>query len=156
MRGSKTVDLTLNMSGGVERDSVQAARRNRVYIVRSVTFVTEEAADNPATADTGTYRTITVVYGPDHYIRPSALYDMCFIEPGDPYNARLVDRTYASLSRLSILRFINIEMRPAGEIGDTGILDCVINISRNRKQSVSLELEGTNSEGDLGFGIGAT
>lgn len=156
VRGSKTVDLTLNMSGGVERDSVQAARRNRVYIVRSVTFVTEEAADNPATADTVTYRNIKVVYGPDHYIRPSALYDMCFIEPGDPYNARLVDRTYASLSRLSILRFINIEMRPAGEIGDTGILDCVINISRNRKQSVSLELEGTNSEGDLGFGIGAT
>ncbi|MDO4319320.1 MAG: BamA/TamA family outer membrane protein [Bacteroidales bacterium] len=156
VRGSKVVDLTLNMSGGVERDSLQTMRGNRVYMVRSVTFVTEEAAADPAMADTVDYRGLQVVYGRDRYIRPSSLYDMCFIEPGRPYNARMVDRTYASLSRLSILRFINIEMRPAGSVGDIGLLDCVISISRNRKQSVSLELEGTNSEGDLGFGIGAT
>lgn len=156
IRGSKEVTLTLNMAAGTERDSVQTARRNRVYVVRSVTFVTEEAQHDPALADTVEYRGMEMVYGPDRYIRPSSLYDMCFIEPGEPYNARMVDRTYASLSRLSILRFINIDMKPAGEVGDIGLLDCVISISRNRKQSVSLEVEGTNSEGDLGFGIGAT
>ncbi len=152
--GSKEVDLTLNMSvSGVARDSVWEPAR--MYVVRSVSFVTEQAAEG-AVRDTVPYRNITVVYGADRYIRPSALYDMCFIEPGQPYDSREVDRTYASLSRLSILRFINIDMQPAGAAGDIGLLDCVITISRNRKQSVTLELEGTNSEGDLGFGVGAT
>lgn len=68
----------------------------------------------------------------------------------------MVDKTYSSLSRLSILRFINIEMHPGGTVGNAEMLDAVITISRNKKQSISLELEGTNSEGDLGFGIGAT
>ena len=31
-----------------------------------------------------------------------------------------------------------------------------IRLSRNKKQSITLDIEGTNSEGDLGFGVGAT
>lgn len=152
VRGSKDIDLTLNLRAGQQRDTVALAR---MYYIRSVTFVTEDAtrAEHP---DTVRYRNISVVYGPDRYIRPSSLYDMCFIEPGRHYSARDVDRTYSSLSRLSILRFINVEMRPAGRVGDAELLDAVINISRNKKQSVSVEVEGTNSEGDLGFGVGAT
>lgn len=152
VRGSKNIDLTLNLRAGAQRDTIHSAS---VYYIRSVTFVTEDGAqaEHP---DTVLYRNISVIYGADRYIRPSALYDMCFIEPGQLYSLRNVDRTYSSLSRLSILRFINIEMRPAGRAGDAGLLDAVINISRNKKQSVSLEVEGTNSEGDLGFGIGAT
>ena len=66
-----------------------------------------------------------------------------------------MDRTYESLSRLGIIRTINIEMVPTGqeEDGMPG-LDAYIFLSRNKKQSVTLDLEGTNSEGDLGFGIG--
>ena len=36
------------------------------------------------------------------------------------------------------------------------LLDVYILLSRNKKQSITLDIEGTNSEGDLGFGIGAT
>ncbi len=151
VRGSKDIALTLNLRAP---DNTRPADHH-LYYIRSVTFVTEEAthAEHP---DTVGYRNISVVYGPDRYIKPSALYDMCFIEPGRPYSSRMVDKTYSSLSRLSILRFINIEMHPGGTVGNAEMLDAVITISRNKKQSISLELEGTNSEGDLGFGIGAT
>lgn len=155
VRGSKDVDLTLNLTAAPARDSIWIPAR--VYMVRGVRFVTEQAMSTPAERrDTVHYRGMDMVYGPDRYIRPSALYDMCFIEPGEPYDSRKVDRTYSSLSRLSILRFINIEMVPAGTLGEIGLVDAVITISRNKKQSISLELEGTNSEGDLGFGVGAT
>ncbi len=152
VRGSKDIALTLNLRAP---DNTRPADPHHLYYIRSVTFVTEEAthAEHP---DTVGYRNISVVYGPDRYIKPSALYDMCFIEPGRPYSSRMVDKTYSSLSRLSILRFINIEMHPGGTVGNAEMLDAVITISRNKKQSISLELEGTNSEGDLGFGIGAT
>ena len=161
VRGSKEIDLTLNLRSYQPRQNV-APSAYPLYMIRHVTFVTEEGAraEHP---DTISYRGMDFVFGPDHYLRPSTLYDMCFIEPGTIYDSRRVDRTYAALSRLSILRFINIEMKPAGHVtreinghsADVGMLDAVIAISRNRKQSVSLELEGTNSEGDLGFGIGA-
>ena len=152
VRGSKDIALTLNLRAPA---NTRPADPHHLYYIRSVTFVTEEAthAEHP---DTVGYRNISVVYGPDRYIKPSALYDMCFIEPGRPYSSRMVDKTYSSLSRLSILRFINIEMHPGGTVGNAEMLDAVITISRNKKQSISLELEGTNSEGDLGFGIGAT
>lgn len=152
VRGSKDIALTLNMRAPGQRDS---AAVHRQFFIKSVTFVTEDALQNTP-RDTVDYRGMRFVFGPDHYIRPSALYDMCFIEPGAKYSARSVDRTYSSLSRLTILRFINIEMTPAGSMGDHGLLDATITISRNKKQSVSVELEGTNSAGDLGFGVGAT
>lgn len=162
--GSKDIALTLNLRDPGVRNTLDAPadtaddNRHHVYIVRSVTFITDEALNAaPEERDTIHYRGLDIVYGPDRYIRPSALYDVCFIEPGTNYSANNVDRTYAALSRLSILKFISIEMEQAGHLtADTELLDAVINISRNRKQGVTLELEGTNSEGDFGFGIGAT
>lgn len=152
VRGSKEIALTLNLNAPGERDTMAIHRR---YFIKSVTFVTEDALRSEQ-RDTVDYRGMRFVYGPDHYIRPSALYDMCFLEPGMRYSERAVDRTYSSLSRLTILRFINIELTPAGKLGSEPLLDATITISRNKKQSVSVEVEGTNSAGDLGFGIGAT
>lgn len=155
-RGSKEIALTLNLQSpqGFLKDEDDGVVHRR-YWVKGVTFVTEDALQSED-RDTVFYRGMRFIFGPDRYIRPSALYDMCFIEPGMRYSARSIDRTYSSLSRLSILRFINIEMVPAGAIGEEAMLDAVITISRNKKQSISVELEGTNSAGDLGFGLGAT
>ncbi len=153
-RGSKNVGLTLNLRNTMLRDTVE--HRHRKYVIRSVTFITEDESEEGIAPDTVDYRNIRVIYGGDRYIRPSALYDMCFIEPGQIYSATNVDRTYASLSRLTILRFINISMNPVVSDGDKEYIDAVINISRNKKRNISVELEGTNSEGDLGFGVGTT
>jgi len=75
---------------------------------------------------------------------------------GEPYNAADVERTYEGLSQLSILKFINIEMKPLTQIDGEMYIDAYILLSRNKKQSLSIEVEGTNSEGDLGFGVGLT
>lgn len=156
VRGSKEIALTLNMAAPRNSKEINGGfSPHRKYIVHNVTFITEDALRSEV-RDTVHYRNMTFVYGPDRYIKPSSLYDMCFIEPGAQYSSHNVDRTYSSLSRLSILRFINIEMKPAGVVDDIALLDASITVSRNKKQSVSVELEGTNSAGDLGFGIGAT
>ena len=41
-------------------------------------------------------------------------------------------------------------------MGDDVMLDAYVLLTRGKKQGISLELEGTNSEGDLGFGVGLT
>jgi outer membrane protein assembly factor BamA len=125
------------------------------YRIRSVYFITD-APNSKAYQDTVQYKGVNVVYGPDRYIKPKVLEEKCFIHPGDIYRAAATDRTYESLSQLGILRTINIEMKPAGRADGQEWLDAYILLSRNKKQGITLELEGTNSEGDLGFGVGLT
>ncbi|WP_289737009.1 BamA/TamA family outer membrane protein [Paramuribaculum intestinale] len=129
------------------------------YRVRSVWFITDYAPNSDRTwqRDTVSRGDIHVVYGRDRYIRPSTLEEKCFIEPGQLYSSRDVDMTYQSLAQLGILRSINIEMQPvSAPVDGRQWIDAYVYLTRNKKQGATLELEGTNSEGDLGFGIGAT
>lgn len=154
VRGSRDVSLTLRLRPP-HAATVQSAATASRYRVASVTFVTD--ADDPAAArDTVHFRDINIVYGPDHYLRPAVLEENCYIHPGQPYSSVAVDRTYEALARLGILRYVNIDMQPAGELDGEVLLAAVINMGRNRKQSVSVELDGTNSEGDLGAGVALT
>ncbi|MDE7237202.1 MAG: outer membrane protein assembly factor, partial [Paramuribaculum sp.] len=167
--GSYDVDLTLTvnppraMAGHVtdnidvtEEEIATAAPDHTRYTIGNVYFITDYAPGR-AGADAAVERDsvvtpsgIVVVYGHDRYIRPEALEEQCFIMPGEEYNASEVDRTYEALSRLALLRSVNIDVRPVGP----STVDAYIMLTRNKKQGVTLEVEGTNSEGDLGFGIG--
>lgn len=155
VRGSRDVDLTLRLrpphSATMRADT--AATRFRIG---TVTFVTDADAAASQPRDTVRYRDVSVVYGPDHYLRPSVLEEKCYLVPGQLYTARDVDRTYESLAQLGILRFVNIEMEPGPVVDGEQWLNVVINMGRNHKQAVSVELDGTNSEGDLGAGVSLT
>jgi len=171
--GSKDVALTLNLHSPKVRlsESGQGSRTklgaladsllridpgHHRYEFRRVVFLVEgdDGIDN--LKDTVEYHGKTFVYGDDKYLRPQLLDEMCYIEPGSEYSARAVERTYEALGRLSIVKFINIEMEAGGRKGPIGLLDAYIHLSRNKKQGITAELEGTNSEGDLGFGLGLT
>ena len=162
-RGSLDVDLMMNLREPFAAPgSVEKLDTHRLYYVRNVVFVTDYNAShdygdfNFASQDTVDYKGITVLYGHDRYIKPSVLYDNCFIQPGEKYRASRVDRTYEALGRLGILKYVNITLRPVTTIDGRMWLDAYILLTRTKKQGVTLELEGTNSEGDLGFGIGLT
>ena len=169
--GSKLVGLTLSLNapdaraarGGSEQfaDSLSLnPHLHHRYDIRKVVFVIDTDIDQGKRElklqDTVMYKGTTFIFGGDRYLRPATLDEMCYIQPGRPYSARQVERTYEALGRLSIVKFINIEMEPVGSIGDIGLLDAYIYLARNKKQAASVELEGTNSEGDLGFGVGVT
>ncbi|MDE6555866.1 MAG: BamA/TamA family outer membrane protein, partial [Duncaniella sp.] len=167
--GSKEVDLTLvvrppRQGLGMRTDTAATHPRHTIYYIRNVIFITDgddleggRRPDKLATeTDTVDYKNIIVIYGKDHYIRPSILEEKNFIRPGELYNVGDIDRTYEALSRLSILRSVDIDLRPAGSVAGLNMLDAVIILRRQKKQAISLDVEGTNSEGDLGFGVGVT
>lgn len=127
----------------------------RVYVITDGGEIQADDIHIVAT-DTVAYNGLTIFYGRDRYLRPSVIDENIYISPGSIYSATAVERTYESFSRLGILKSVNIVMRPAGHIGDEMLLDAYILLSRTKKQGVTLEVEGTNSEGDLGFGLGLT
>lgn len=167
---SKDVALTLNLhspdsraAAGISSNTADtltlSPHMHHSYTIRRITFVLDDSFGIDARAaarDTVEYAGSYFIFGPDRYLSPKILDEMCYIQAGKPYSAAAVERTYEALGRLSILKFINIEMEPVGAAGDTGILDAYIYLARNKKMSLAVEAEGTNSEGDLGFGVGLT
>lgn len=157
--GSREVDLTLSLSEKMQDlPHVPKLDNHRQFYVRDVVFVTNYDAvtmQNGVYGDTINYNGITILYGDDKYIDKKTLYENCFIRPSELYNASDVERTYKALGRLGIIKFINIDMRPSLDVAGDLWLDAYILLNRDKSQSISFSLEGTNSEGDLGFGIGA-
>lgn len=157
--GSHEVDLTLSLSNKTQDlPHMPHIEGHRQFYVRDVIFVTSYDAvsmQNGVYGETVTYNGITVLYGDDRYIAAEILDENCFIRPGSIYNASDVDRTYKALGRLGIIKYINIDMKAVGEMGGDLWVDAYILLNRDKSQTISFSLEGTNSEGDLGFGIGA-
>lgn len=156
--GSKLVELTMRLNPAYDtvndlRDSIDTHSK---YVIRDVRFITSydntDGAQlrNYEAADTVNYKGITILYGKKRYLRPSVLYENCFLRKGEPFRQNDVDNTYEALGRLQIVKFSQIRLFPAGIVDDTHLLDAYILLNPNRSQTLSLELEGTNSEGDLG------
>ena len=154
---SMDVELTMSIRPPRNADTqiVDTTLIHPVYKIGRVIFITD-AGNSSDIRDSVAYRNIEVIYGADRYIKPKVLEEKCFITPGTLYKASEVDRTYEALSQLGILRTINIEMIPVLNSDSCAVLDAYILLTRNKKQGISLELEGTNSEGDLGFGVGVS
>ncbi len=135
---------------------------HRRYVYRKVIVVPDfSPGDNTASfrftdRDTVNCQGLEILYGNDRYLSPGAIAEQVFIRPGQIYSTSGIDRTYEALNRLSILRYVNILTRPAGQIGDMEALDAYVLLSRTKKMGVTLELEGTNSEGDFGVGGGVS
>lgn len=147
--GSHDVALTMNVAGDAHTR----------YVVRRVIFQPDYRPEmTPAEAmllDTVPFRDIMVITDPaggSRYISPATLSDCNRITPGAPYNSTEFNRTYEALGRLGIIRSTSVALVPAGP----GELDAIVRLTRNQLQGVSVELEGTNSEGDLGAGVGVT
>jgi len=132
LRGSYDVDLTMLIG-----------RLHNKYVIRSVSFVPNY--------DLVTGQTV----GSDDYIRKSVLEEACFIQPGDYYSEQAVRDTYAAIARLHIFKYVNIRLTPSND-PDAQELDCVILLSPTTPNSVQVELDGTNTSGDLGMAASIT
>lgn len=156
--GSKDVALTMNI-----RHPGKRYRFRNVYVVTDFSPGDDATHMHFAANDTVTCDSIRILYGPDHFLRPKVIAEQCYIRPGQLYSTSAVDRTYENFNRLEILRYVNIVTSPVAtdnkEQPDSTAdeeLDAFVLLSRTKKQGITLELEGTNSEGDLGLGGGIT
>lgn len=157
-QGSTDVDLTMRVTGN--GDNVQRSRVFEKYMIRNVICITDFNPSSPDSRDmidvhdTVSYNGLTILYGERKYLRPGVLRENILLSSGEEYSERLVDETYQALGRLEILKFVNIRLEPAGGIGDMGLIDAFVLLTPGKSQSFSIELEGTNSEGDLGVAVG--
>ena len=153
-RNTYQADVTLhlhpNIVNGVEQPY-------RPYNINKVSFVTDydvlqrNVQDAFDVSDSIHYRGYPIYYKNRLYIRPRTLVNTTWINPGELYNQANIQKTYNNFGRLSTLRYTNVRFEP--EANDSTKLNAYILLTKNKLQSVSLEVEGTNSAGDLGAAL---
>ena len=156
---SHAVDLTLNTREPYRNEHMPYYTEHEPFYVRHVTYVTSydpvAMHDGYWGADTVTLKSgIRVFEDSERYLRPQVLDECNHIEPGELYSAEAINRTYRALGRLGIIKQINIDIRPIGEVDGVLMVDAFVLLQHDKSQTISASLEGTNSEGDLGFGVG--
>ncbi len=129
--------------------------RHRVYNIKDVFIATDydllgTRADSLSrqSQDTIVYDGVHVISGGDLNIKPGLITQKNYINPGDLYNARRVQRTYRNLTSLSAYRLVDIKFSEADD--GTDRLNCRINMLPSVRQAFTGGVEGTNSEGNLG------
>lgn len=87
------------------------------------------------------------------FLRHGVLLDNTAIQSGHPFSASALQTTYNNFARLQAVRFTNISFR---EVPDSNLLDCDIQLSPVKPNTLLFQPEGTNTAGDLGAAVSLT
>jgi outer membrane protein assembly factor BamA len=128
---------------------ISSLANNKTSIINSDTLQSQIIdIENYISYQKGNY---SVVYPDKPFINPDVIIANCLIIPGEPYNARNVEKTYFRMNTMDIMKYVNIRFIPIESDTTTeNNLECYIFLTPTLKQSFSLEVEGTNTAGDLG------
>ncbi len=154
INGSYQIDLTLHLEQ-YRQHSADTPQNHHQYKVGKVSFITDYNVMQTSVLsdininDSIHYNGFPIYYKDKLYLRPKVLTQNLQITPGDFYREQDVQRTYSNFGRLSALKYTNIrffETQPA----DSNMVNAYVMLTGNKHRSVSYEMEGTNSAGDLG------
>ena len=86
-------------------------------------------------------------------LRRSVLSDNLAIKEEAPFCEHDLQTTYNNFARLQAVKYTNIRFE---ELPDTSLLNCNIQLSTNKPNTISFQPEGTNTAGDLGAAASLT
>lgn len=158
---NRKVDLALQIYPFMQRtqNNEIVESPHKLYIVDDVKMYVdynplESSLKNFQPSDIYEKDSYAIYYGErERFIRPSVLLSSCYIKPKQLYSEKNTTFTYNTFSQLSILTNVNIKYEEFMD-NDTTKLRCIITCIPQKKQGVSVELEGTNSASFLGVGTG--
>ncbi|MCD8183766.1 MAG: BamA/TamA family outer membrane protein [Bacteroides sp.] len=154
VRNTYLVDLTMHLAPYRQRND-DTPQKHRQYYINKVNFITDynvlesSALSSVDINDSVHYKGFPIYYKDKLYLRPKVLTNNLRIVPGSLYDEQDVQRTYSNFGRLQALKYTNIRFLET-QVGDTSKLNAYVMLTKSKHQSVSFELEGTNSAGDLG------
>ena len=130
--GNKGVDLTLHLQKYRVGSSADETLHPR-YRIGRINYLSDDSTSLP--------------------LRMSVLKENTWLSEGSYFSSRGLQQTYNALGRLNALRYTNIRLV---ESSDSSLLDCNIQLSPNKRNSISFQPEGTNTSGDLGAAASIT
>ena len=133
--------------------------KHKQYTIRNINFLTEDnlflQGNSLNEYDSIHHKGLHIYYKDNLYLRPNILANFNYIQPQKLYREQDVQNTYTSMGRLRALKYTNINFNEV-TLNDSTQLDANILMTKGKNQSLSFEIEGTNSAGDLGAAASMT
>lgn len=154
VRNSYLVDLAMHVDM-FKAHADAMPEPHKQYYMNNVSFITDY--DVMQSSDIGSieindsihYRNHPIYFKDKLNLRPKILSTNSAIGRGGLYNVQDVENTYSNFSRLQYIRYTNIRFYET-QLGDTTKLNTYVMLTKNKPKSISFQLDGTNSAGDLG------
>ncbi len=156
IRNTYRVGLTLQLKP-YQRRKEDIPTVHKQYTLDNVNFVADNEIIMPegnalSAYDSLHHHGLNMYYKGTPVLRPRLLSEFNHLRPGELYSEKDVQDTYTSLGRLRALKYSNIRFIEK----ENGSLDAYVLLAKNKNKSVSFEIEGTNSAGDLGAAASAS
>lgn len=145
VKGTYLIDLTMRLKNPFH------SNRHTVYTMGDINIITSQSTSRNLSlipSDSIHYSGQNIFYDKVLAFRPQVLTDNVKLNSGDLYNLTKVQQTYDNFNRMKAFKYASINMQPSPS--DSTRLNCYVLTEYNRFRSISAELEGTNSAGDLG------
>jgi outer membrane protein assembly factor BamA len=157
---------TVGLNGYLEMDiSANDNNKNQnsspynVYSIRNVTIETEnnnifelDKYGNKIKTDTIESSGLKFIYRENFYVKPKVILQSNYILPGKNFRIEQVDATRKYLYGLNVFGKVDIQFTDISAKDTSGryLLDCNLKLKPLPIQSSTIEVEGTNSSGNLG------
>lgn len=151
--GSHQVDVELTIVDPTVTDTSRVKTKgHQTYTIRDIYVHTDfdQKLASDIKYDTLIYNGVHFIYKGKFKHRPEMLLDKIFFKTGDLYRVKRGELTYTYLSSLRAYKFINVAFSEDIENDGKHVLDCHINLTPSMRQGYSFEIQGTNTEGNLG------
>ncbi|MDP2335717.1 MAG: BamA/TamA family outer membrane protein [Bacteroidota bacterium] len=153
------VDLTINVDDAVlnntENKQIEHQKyKIRNYLVNPTFKAADLTGDQPEQKlDTLVRKDYIFTFSGKLKYRPELFYDLNRMKDSVYYSLQNAEKTYRALNRLKQFKLINIGFSETNSFTADSIplLDCTMQLSPLPRQNFSVDVEGTNSSGNLGI-----
>jgi outer membrane protein assembly factor BamA len=125
---------------------------HKVFSYKKIGTITYEtlmplAAGQTATSWDTTYdQGYQLIYRKTPFLRLKPLIANTYIEPNGYYSEKEVRSTFSALNALPPVKYVNLQFNDQSD----SVLNCLVQITPDKLQSFTNDIEGTNSGGNLG------
>ncbi len=169
---SHQLDITIKISDelvpySAKSDSMVTVKHKR-YNINKIIINTDFDLDKSSVVTYDTLRTTIpnrlkgrppkvyyVVYPQKLKINLKTLAQAMYIDSNDVYNYLDVEKTYKALLDLRLYRYVNIDFIKVNDtMPASGLLNCLIKLSKAPVQAISVSTDATHTGGELGVAVG--
>ena len=152
------VDLVMKLLPFQQRKEDEPSP-HKSYTIKRVNVLTTDdmgmVGSDYSRFDSLHYNGMNIYFKDRMYLRHKTIDHFNYIRPDQLYNEDTIQQTYVSLGRLRALKFTNIHFNEY-MMGDSACLHTNLFLTKGKKNSLSFEIEGTNSAGNLGAAASMT
>jgi outer membrane protein assembly factor BamA len=152
------VDLTVSIDDALLRNDENETVPHQKYKIRNFLInPTFKAAELSGTSDDQPLDTLKIndyiiTYSGKLKYKPSVFFNVNRMTDSAYYSLQNAEKTYRAINRLKQFKVININFLETNTFANdsTPLLDCKMQLSPLPSKNISVDIEGTNSSGNLG------